>query len=301
MIITVLSVVSEKDRLFLKNCLTSVEYSAIKAGIKLRFRIFVNGTKLSKIHYLKSKVFVITSKSNIGFGNAVNRIFPKINSGWTIIVSPDVITSANCLKNIFPEFLNDNTALIGPRIKLPDGKLQYSVLPIPSIWNILTEQSYLYKLFPLFVNNSLSDYSFYKKMQNVNGIAAIWWLISNRAFWKVSGFDSNFFLYFEDIDLCKRVKIAGFEIIFNPASKVTHLMHQSTGGETNGMLYYKSLRKFLFKHYNKLIAGIAIIVFLTGSLLRLVFWINKYYLNHDRDKKLKANKKIKYFREIINI
>ena len=294
--LSVITAVTVKDKPYLKNCLTSLETAARFAGRRLNFIIIGNGIKIEKINYLHFPVRLIINKTNLGFGPSVNKAINFANNSWCILVSPDVTTQKDCLKKLIPHKVDSRTALIGPRVSDQKGKLQYSILPYPSLIQLTLEHFYLYKLFPRLFTSPLSDSKLYETPRQVDAVAAIWWLFKRDAFHQTGGFDSRFFLYFEDVDFCKRLKEKGFEIIYNPAMRVTHLMHASTGGETDGKLYYNSLKKYLYKHHHRLSARISLLVFLTGSLFRLIFWQIFNSFNTSRENKIRATNKINYFR-----
>ena len=299
MTITVLTAVTSKDKPYLKDCLQSLESSASIAGYLLNFIIIENGTRVPFPIYLHNPAKLISVKTKIGFGESVNLAMSSVKNPWCLIVSPDVIIHKDCLKNIIPSQFDNKTAIIGPKVKLENGKLQYTILPNLSVIQIFLEQSYLYKLFPKIVKSPLSDSYLYKYVHQVDAIMAIFWMVNKDAFIRIGGFDERFRFYFEDLDLCKRLKDNNCQIIFNPDAQVTHLMHKSTGGETDGRIYKESLRKYLYKYQNPLLAKISLFIFLAGSLVRLIYWKIILLVTSQSQIKSKARYKIRYFREII--
>lgn len=265
--------VSQKDKKLLKESLLKLEKSVKLSGFQPEFVLVANGTKLDKPGYLKSKLRIIPTLKNLGFGSAINLGMSKAVSDWVIISCPDVLTDRDCLKQIFKSAKIKNCALIGPRVVLTDGTLQPTILPYPSLWQIFIEQSLLYKLWPSVFKSPLSDKKKYRKISSVEAVAAIFWLINRKAFLKVSGFDQGFFLYFEDVDFCRRLISSGQKIYYNPLGRVRHLAHQSTGGETDGTLYSQSLRKFLRKYYQGPYVYICYLIFVAGCSIRIVYWI----------------------------
>src|SRR3989338_3520077 len=271
-LISTIVVYVDNDKNYLPKCLTSIEVSARHAGIPLEFILIANVTGKVKTEYLTSPVKILTNKINLGLAGAVNQAVKKARWEWCLFSCPDVITDKNCLKTLKKSIKDKNISLLGPKIILPDGAVQTSILSIPALKNIFLEQSFLYKLFPSLFFSPLANKSLYQKPGYQRALAAIWWLFDKNAFIKTGGLDEQFFLYFEDVDLCNRITAVGGKIFFDPNASVRHLPHKSTGGYTSGKNYFQSLKKYLLKYNPKFYADIALLIFLTGCLCRLIFW-----------------------------
>jgi len=298
-LISTVVVVVEKDKKFLKECLLSLEKSAKQAKTPIDFIVIANGTNLSEPIYLKSSYKVINNKVNIGFGAAVNIGVDKAIGQFCIITCPDVITDKNCIKNLLKQSKKEKIAIIGPKIKVVEGELQHTILPIPTPWQIFLEQSYLYKIFPRLFKSPLSDKELYLKTHYIDAVAAIWWLVKTKIFRQIGGLDPRFFLYFEDVDLCRRLKEVGYLIAYEPSAKVLHLMHKSTGGNPSGKLYFHSLKAYLLKYYSKLTVYFTLNIFRLGCLLRLIFWQTNEIFTTDAEKLEFGRQKIIFCKEAI--
>jgi GT2 family glycosyltransferase len=82
-------------------------------------------------------------------------------------------------------------------------------------------------------------------------------LIRTEVFEQSSGFDEGFFLYFEEVDLCRRARQAGWKVIYEPRSRIVHLEGETTGIEKAKPMpkyWYDSRRRFFVKHYG--VAGL---------------------------------------------
>ena len=193
-----------------------------------------------------------------------------VKNKWVLLLCPDVELDENSLKILIKE-TTDRIGIIAPRI-LINKRTQETILPIPSFWQIFLEQSFLYRLLPSIFRSSFSDKELYQRKQKVSAVAAICWLFQKKAYSLAGGFDERFFLYFEDADLCRRIIRTGFEIIYIPRATAYHFPHSSTGGQTDGRLYIKSLRTILRKYHNLLYTQISLLIFAFGSAIRLLAW-----------------------------
>lgn len=77
-------------------------------------------------------------------------------------------------------------------------------------------------------------------------------MMRTEAFERVGGFDEGFFLYFEEIDLCRRARAAGWDVVYEPGSRVVHLEGQTTGvqkSKPRPRYWYESRRRYFVKHF----------------------------------------------------
>lgn len=282
----------ENDKKHLKNCLLSLEKSAEAAKIKLEIIIICNGTDISYPIYLKSPVRIIKNEKNIGFGRAINRGMKIAKGKWCIIPTPDIITHIDTIQKMLRYTIKPQVAIITPKIYLTDNKLDYYLMPLPSLWNIFLEQSYLYKLsIPRFKLPN-SDINQYNYTHEIKAAACAYWMIRKKYFFNVGGFDPKFFLYYEDIDLCKRMSDKGYKIFYTPDTSNTHIGHQSTKGITRGDFYFNGFTKYMSKYYSKIQTFIACFFYLFGSLLRIIFLeIQRILTTNDQKKEFCKNKK----------
>jgi len=298
-LVSVIVAFIDKDKKYLRECLTSIEKSANYAGIPLEFVLIANGTAIDSINYLSSPLKILKNKKNIGFGKAINQAVEHTKGDWCLLSCPDVISDKNTLKNIFKNINKNKLAIIGPKIILSDGSTQRTILSYPTLTNIFLEQSYLYKIFPSLFHSPLSNEKIYKDINYSDAIAAVFWLFNRKLFIKLGGFDKRFFLYFEDVEFCRRIKDAGYKIAYNPVSRVLHLEHKSTLGNTSGSLYFKSLNQYLSKYYDNLYKVSVLTIFISGCLIRLVLWLFAISFIKNGSGKIRAEKKIKFCSDVI--
>ncbi len=183
----------------------------------------------------------------------------------------------------------------------PDTSLQYNIVCEPTLWNLFLEQSYLYKLFPSLFHYPSVDRNLYKRSYITNAVSGSFLMVKRTIFDKVGGFDERFFMYFEDIDLCKRLTSKYYKILFVPKAKIIHFEHQSSNGVLKGNLFVNSLYLFLYKHYGRSYASLGIIIVFSGYVLRLFYWrLIESFAAENRQKKY-AIKKINYYKEALKM
>jgi GT2 family glycosyltransferase len=252
---------------FLQECLTSID-KFISPDVCEVIIVDNSSTdesiKIVKDNFTSFKL--ICSRDNLGFGKANNLAVKHSQGQYLLFLNTDTILMENTPK-ILSEYLQQNydVATISPRITFRDDSYQLSCGNLP---NIVVEffDKIKYNLdnkwHSLFANLYDRQYS---KVQEVGWVTGACLMMRRDVFEQIGGFDENFFMYFEDKDICKRVKDLGYKVIYYPETTIIHLL----GGSShrikksvnkyyrNSQLYYyqKHLGKFqtnILKLYLKL-------------------------------------------------
>ncbi len=160
-------------------------------------------------------------------------------------------------------------ALVGPRLRNPDGTLQRSVRGFPSAWRLATEYLFFRKLAPRSrVLNAFYGAGFdHAEPRAVDWVMGAAFLARRAAIDEVGPADDGFFLFSEETDWAWRFHAAGWEVWFDPAAGVTHVYAASHGGR----LFRENLRgnlRVLLKHRGVREADRARRVMAIGCLLR---------------------------------
>ncbi len=219
-----------------KKCIQSV----LSSNLNMKVFVVDNSTKKLDLDVLKDKrVEYIFNGKNIGFGRAHNKAIKKIygKSTYHLILNPDIYFEKNVLTEIknFMDKNKDVVALI-PKVLYPDGRIQYlcKLLPTPidlifrrfiPSKKYLEKRNYLYEL--RFTN--------YKKIMDVPVISGCFMYVKTDILEKLKGFDERFFLYLEDVDLCRRMLNFG-RIVFYPNIIVFHKFERGSYKKFNLLL-----------------------------------------------------------------
>ncbi len=247
-------------------CLESITKSKPKIPYEI---IIVDNDETDELKRIIKRKFplirYIKSPHNVGFG-AANNIGAKAAKGeYLFFLNPDTEIYKNTLETLIHFFKKKkDTAVVAPLLHGLDGK------PYPQGARELTPArafvvlSFLNKYFP---NNPISRKYFLKEwdMKNIQeadvspGTAM---MMQKKLFEDVGGFDEKFFLYFEEFDLCKRVRAMGGKIFILPTAKATHAWGMSTKHRTDIDKVFAQSRYYYFKKNFGIISAIAVEVFL---------------------------------------
>ena len=199
---------------------------------------------------------LIALQKNIGFGAACNRGIEACQSEQILLLNADTRMKPGSLQAL-REYLEDHpqAAILGPRILNPDGTLQTSCFHFPTPLHIFLYVSGLYEWIPRL---PILKQRTLQKITNESAQPVPWVLgaalaFRRETFEEVGGFDENFFMYFEEVDLCYRVFSQGRQIHFVPEAEVVHVGGGSTiqNRAWSYIQFFASLAQFYRKHYSQ--------------------------------------------------
>jgi len=180
-------------------------------------------------------VTVVRNRKNFGFSRAVNLGIKKGSAPYILLLNPDTVIHQNMIaRSVAFMGQHPRVGIMGPKVLNEDGTIQGSARGFPNYSTLLFGRvSPLNRIFP---NNpwtrknipcfSMSDNAEDAyKVDWVSGAAAV---IRRDAIEDVGYFDERFFMYWEDADLCQRMKMAGWDVVYYPDPQVTHLVGRCT-------------------------------------------------------------------------
>ncbi len=212
---------------------------------------------------------LIKSTKNLGFG-AGNNLGIKIAQGNIILcLNPDTEVPPGTLDFIVEKFTEDKKlGALGVKLLNPDGTLQSSCKSFPDLDTILWNALALDTAFPksrIFgkYNMSWFEHNTETEVDQPMGAALA---VRRKTIDEIGMFDEQYFMYFEEVDWCYRIKQAGWKIKFFPQATITHHWAQSTKQALFKMnrSWYNSFYKYLRK--NKRYPGLVIIFFLSSMI-----------------------------------
>ena len=198
------------------------------------------------------------SQNNIGYAGGCNLGAKKARGKYFLFLNSDTILlgeSLNMMVNFFEK--NNEIGILGPRIyKNRQKEKQLSFCRFPSLWESVFVYSPLKQLGfaePIWNNFIYQNRLNLDQELEVDAVSGAALMIERDVFFKVGGFDENFFLYFEDNDLCRRVQKAGKKIVFFPKAEIIHFGGKSSFDLDKVNVLFKKSRYYFFCKYNSFI------------------------------------------------
>jgi GT2 family glycosyltransferase len=205
--------------------------SCLEEGSKIKKEIIIidNGSADGSYEYLTEKfknnriVILIHNKENLGFSKAVNSGLKRSKGEYKYLLNSDTKVTTHAFTKIIEFSKTDKKiGVIGTKLILPDGSTQKSCFNLPSVINAISEYWFGKRgSFTPFYKNSASI---------VDAVVGASFAITPEAYNNIGLFDERYFMYYEDLDYCRRIKKAGFKVMYYPEVSVFH--HHGLSGET---------------------------------------------------------------------
>jgi len=212
------------------------------------------------------KTILIENKENKGFGSANNQGLSIAKGSVILFLNPDTEVQAGAL-DLYIEKLNSSKEIGAMGVKLlnNDKSIQPSCKRFPDLDTVVYNSFFFDVLFPkskVFGGYEMSWFDYNQEIEVDQPMGAALG-VRKDVLDKVGWFDENFFMYFEEVDLCFRVKKAGFKIVYYPQAEIIHHGGRSTSQAQMNMnsAWYKSFFQYLRK--NKQYPSSVIIFFLS--------------------------------------
>lgn len=247
-------IVNYNSSQFLEKCLASLK----KHALPLEWEVIIvdNDTVPLNSDHAYPNLKIINNTKNEGFGKACN-IGAAASSGKVFFfLNPDTEVLTSELAAITKILQNPNIGIVAPLLVTPKGCPQpwragYDMTP----WEMIRNN---------VCSGRIKDHWSQKDVTDADWVSGAAIAITKDLFSEIGGFDENFFMYFEDVDLCRRVKKRDRTIAINPQLKVLHIGGQSypdTEKQKNN--YYASQDYYLKKNFG-------LMQFISIKLLRLM-------------------------------
>jgi len=177
-----------------------------------------------------SEVILIKNKNNKGYGRAGNQGLATAQGKYVLVLNSDVVIKENCLDEMF-DFMEKNPAIGASSCKLifPDGTLQHSCREFPrfkTFFLMLIGIRFLFPKMKIFREYLMLDWN-HSEIKEVDQIMGSFMFIRRNVIREVGGFDERFWMYFEEVDLCLRIKEAGWKIVHYPYASAVHFLSKS--------------------------------------------------------------------------
>ena len=180
---------------------------------------------------------IIVNPERKGFGANHNAAFARCRTPYFCVCNPDIRLPADPFPALLGNFSNENAAVAGPVVRDPAGRVEDSARRFPTAASLLKK---------LFVEVRVPDYPADRGPLEVDWLAGMFLLFRSDASRAVGGFDEAYFLYYEDVDICRRLRKAGKHAVYDPRAEVVHDARRASRREPGlALQHLKSMLRFL--------------------------------------------------------
>jgi N-acetylglucosaminyl-diphospho-decaprenol L-rhamnosyltransferase len=234
-------IVNYQSEQYLQRCLSSLYDRSLEIDFEV---VVVNNDEKEKLEKIKEKfssILLINNEKNIGFGSACNLGVKYSRGDLLFFLNPDtrIKDAFNPICSLWEK--DPQIGAVGPRILKANGELQE--------WSTGTELSLMD-----LIRNNLGFPRSKKIWESLKSRETSWisgaaMFVPRKTFLEIGGFDEKFFMYFEDNDLCQRIKRMGKKIIYFPEITVVHWGGRSLLNKKDQKKYFYQSQDYYFEKY----------------------------------------------------
>ena len=182
---------------------------------------------------------IIHNINPVGFGHNHNNAFLLSTQTFFCVLNPDIEFTEDPFPELIKCLQNENTALAAPLIISSDHSIEDSSRYFPTLSSILKKFFFSYDgRWPLDFNQTLN---------HPDWVAGMFMLFPSSSYKQIGGFDENYFLYYEDVDICRRIRNSGQQIALCTEVQVIHNARRTSRKNIKFMYWHvKSLCRYLF-------------------------------------------------------
>ncbi len=220
-------IVNYKSRDALLAALAALDSGA--AGLDMEITVVDNDSRDGTAEALAARfprAHLITNAENVGYARAVNQGLGASSGEFVLVMNPDCEPRPGAARAMLEHLrAHPGTGIAGPKILNPDGTLEYSARAFPDHFTFLFNRySLLTRLFPTnrFSRRYLLTDWDHGSVRDVDWVSGACMLVRRAAIGNVGRMDETYFMFNEDVDWCRRMKLAGWAVTYVPDAVVVH-------------------------------------------------------------------------------
>jgi len=199
---------------------------------KKLFLVDNSPTNKLKIQANYPEIEYIFNTKNMGFGAAHNTVIEKIKgiSKYHLILNPDVSFGPTVIPNLIKAIeKEEELAMIAPKVLFPNGRHQFTCRRYPSFIELFVRRlGTLKHLFKSLIDKGEYSDKDLKEPFYAEYLTGCFQLYKTEDFNKVNGFDERYFLYMEDVDICRKIDAIGKKKMYYPQEEITHILKKGS-------------------------------------------------------------------------
>jgi GT2 family glycosyltransferase len=171
-------------------------------------------------------VTVLALDTNLGFAHGCNRGFASGTAPAVLFLNPDARIAPDAVRRL-AAVLDEQAevGLVAPKVVDEEGELDYSLRRFPRLRSTYSRALFLHRVFPRrsWSDEVVRDGAVYEMPHRVEWVSGACALARRSALEEIGGWDEGFFMYGEDVDLCKRLQSTGWVVSYEPAARAVHI------------------------------------------------------------------------------
>jgi N-acetylglucosaminyl-diphospho-decaprenol L-rhamnosyltransferase len=275
-------IVNYNNRRQLEECLPTLR--PVLAQHDAEVLISDNGSRDGSLAWLRAdypEFRIIENNANLGFAEANNRAFAACRGAYILLLNPDTLLVHDAFRPML-DLLQRNPRIgaVGCKLTNADGSRQVSARSFPTLRSFALTFSgleYRYPRHRICGHYQLTDWDG-ESARPVDWICGAALMIRREVLERVGGIDPYYFLTYDEVDWCRRIKDAGYEVWYTPAGRIIHSVGQSepqSNASPEGRLKYLTVERnsrvhYFVKHHGVVYAALVELLHLAASAALLV-------------------------------
>ena len=169
------------------------------------------------------RVNLVQNEAPKGFGANHNAAFAHLGGDYFCVANPDLRLPANPFPALVARLADARTGVAAPLVESPYGSVEDSARRFPTTRSLL-----LKGLRKVTRRSPLLDYGVPAQSFDADWVAGMFMLFRTETFARLGGFDERYHMYYEDVELCARARLAGLRVVVEPAARVVHAARRAS-------------------------------------------------------------------------
>jgi GT2 family glycosyltransferase len=184
-----------------------------------------------------SPLRILRNPAPRGFGANHNAAFAGAKGGCFCVLNPDIRLTMDPLPLLVEALADGKAGVAAPRILNPGGGIEDSARRFPTLWTIVRKA---------FARAPRHDYEIAGAPLHPDWVAGMFMLLRSAVYREIGGFDERYFLYYEDVDLCLRLRRQGYAVVLEPRATALHDARRASHSDVMHLFWHaRSLARYL--------------------------------------------------------
>jgi N-acetylglucosaminyl-diphospho-decaprenol L-rhamnosyltransferase len=213
------SVVSHGQIDLIKNLLNDIDAYCQESSLELILTLNLKENLSFALDDFVFPIEVIRNTTPLGFAANHNQAFARSTGQLFCVINPDIRLSENPFPALLSSLKDSTVGVVAPLVVGKDGGIEDSARFFPTPFKIICKA---------FGGCKGGDYTIKSEPIYPDWVGGMFMLFPREVFDKLHGFNERFFLYYEDVDLCARLRLQGYQVVLCPSAKVIHEAQRSS-------------------------------------------------------------------------
>jgi GT2 family glycosyltransferase len=231
-----LSVVSHGQISMIMELLQDVAKNCLQTALEVILTLNVPEDLPASLEQMPYSLLILHNPSPMGFGENHNRAFQHATAPYFCVINPDIRVSSDIFPILLDGLKEPLCGVIAPLIVNGEGSIEDSARKFPTPLKILCKA---------FGGCRGQDYQIGRGLLEPDWVGGMFMVFRRDTYALLGGFDQKFFLYYEDVDLCARIRLQGLRVVMIPSVRATHLARRSShSSAVYSLMHIRSMIRF---------------------------------------------------------